>query len=117
MTQTENFIYPCVTFAATLHTDLIRLNDNGRGNGCQLSYRQKRYLMLHEPPLIKSYTDIKQFVKQPLHRNYPNYTQSVECAVKLTTSARGPIAGAKRQMDEALCTIAGRKKQWIGKKY
>ena len=61
--------------------------------------------MLHEPPLIKSYTDIKQFVKQPLHLNYPNHTQSVERSVKLTTTASRRIAGAKRQIGEALYTI------------
>ena len=70
----------------------------------------KRYLVLHEPPAIKSCTDIKQFVKQLLHLNYPNYTQSVERAVKMTTTASRRIAGSKRQIGEALCTIAGRKK-------
>ena len=71
--------------------------------------------MLHEPPLIKSYTDIKQFVKEPLHLNYPNHTQSVERAMKLTTTASEQIAGAKRQIGEAQYTTAGRKKQWIEK--
>ena len=66
--------------------------------------------MLHEPPTIKSCTDIKQFVKQLLHLNYPNHTQSVERAVKMTTTASGRIAGSKRQIGEALCTTAGRKK-------
>ena len=51
----------------------------------------------------------KQFVKQLLHLNYPNHTQSVERAVKMTTTASGRIAGSKRQIGEALCTIAGRK--------
>ena len=73
--------------------------------------------MLHEPPTIKSYTDIEQFVKQLLHLNYSNHMQSVERAVKMTTTARGRIAGSKRQIGEALSTIAGRKKQWIEKKY
>ena len=66
--------------------------------------------MLHEPPSIKSCTDIKQFVKQPLHLNYPNHTQSVERAVKLTTTASGQTAGSKKQIGDALSTIAGRKK-------
>ena len=66
--------------------------------------------MLHEPPTIKSCTDIEQFVKQLLHVNYPNHTQSVERAVKMTTTASGRIAGSNRQIDEALCTIAERKK-------
>ena len=43
--------------------------------------------------------------------------QFVERAVKMTTTASGCLAGSKRQIGEALCTIAGRKKQWIGKKY
>ena len=71
--------------------------------------------MLHGPSLIKSCTDIEQFVMQPLDPNYPNHTQSEEHAVKLTTTASGQIAGAKRQIGEALCTLAGRKKQWIRK--
>ena len=67
--------------------------------------------MLHEPPSTKSCTDIEQRVKQPPHLNYPNHTQSVERAVKMTTTASGRIADAKRQIGEALHTIAGRKKQ------
>ena len=63
---------------------------------------QKRFLVFHEPPTIKSCTDIEQFVKQLLHLNYPNHMQSVERAVKMTTTASGQIAE--------------RKKQWIGKK-
>ena len=75
---------------------------------CHLSYSQKRYLVLHEPPTIKSCTDIKQFVKQLLHVNYPNHTQFVERAVKMTTTASGRIAGSKRQIGEALCTMGSR---------
>ena len=78
---------------------------------CHLSYSQKRYLVLHEPPTFKSCTDIEQLVKQLLHRNYPNHTQSVERAVKMTTTASGRIAGSKRQIGEALCAIVARKKQ------
>ena len=73
--------------------------------------------MLHEPPSIKNCTDIKQFVTQPLHLNYPNHMQSVERAVKLATTASGRIASSKKQIGEALSTIAGRKKQMIRKKY
>ena len=54
----------------------------------------------------KSCTNIEQFVTQPLHLNYPNHTQSVERAVKMTTTASGRIAGSKRQIGEALCTTA-----------
>ena len=67
------------------------------------------------PPLIKSYTDIKQFVKQLLYRNYPNHAQPVKRAVKLTTPPSRRIAGSKKLTGEAVCPIAGRKKQWIGK--
>ena len=41
----------------------------------------------------------------------------MERAAKMTTTASGRIAGSKRQIGKALCTIAGRKKQWIEKKY
>ena len=41
--------------------------------------------------------------------------QSVERAVKMTTTASRRTAGSKRQIGEAPCTLAGRKKQWIGK--
>ena len=76
---------------------------------------KKRYLVLHEPPSTKICTDIEQFVQQPLHLNYPNHTQSVERAVKMTTPASGRIADSKKQISEALCTIDGRKKQWVEK--
>ena len=65
--------------------------------------------MLPEPTLIKSCTDIEQFVKQPLYLNYPNHTQSAERAVKMTTTASGRIAGSQRQIAQALYTIAGKK--------
>ena len=48
------------------------------------------------PPLIKSCTDIIQFVEQLLHLNYPNHAQSVERAVKLATTASARIDGAKK---------------------
>ena len=41
----------------------------------------------------------------------------MERAAKMTTTASGRIAGSKRQIGKALCTIAGRKKQWIEKIY
>ena len=71
--------------------------------------------MLHEPTLIKTYTNIKQFVKQPFHLNYPNHMQLAEQAVKLTTTASGQYAGAKRQIGEALCVLLLQKNQWIRK--
>ena len=54
--------------------------------------------MLHEPSLIKSCTDIDQFVTQPLYPNYRNHTQAEKRAVKLTTTigvARGGAQGAR----------------------
>ena len=113
-TQSENFIYPDASLQK--HHTLVTLQDNGRGNGVTYLIYKKRYLVLHEPPSIKSCTDIEQFVKQLLHLNYPNHTQFVERAVKMATTASGRIAGSKSQIGKALCTIAGRKKQWIGKK-
>ena len=65
---------------------------------------------MHEPPLIKDYATIKQFIEH-LQLNYTNHTQAVEWAVKLTTAAGGRTAGQKRQMGEALCTIAEQKKR------
>ena len=76
---------------------------------------KKEIRKVNEPPLIKSCTDIQQFVKQPFQLNYLNHMQSVERAVKMTT-ASGRIAGSERQIGEALCSIAERKKQWIRKK-
>ena len=64
----------------------------------------------------KSCTNIEQFVTQPLHLNYPNHTQSVERAVKMTTTARGRIAGSKRQIGEALCIYYCRKKNAMDRK-
>ena len=75
----------------------------------------KKYLVLNEPPLIKSCADITQVVKHLLQQNYPNHTRSVERTVKLTTRASGRIAGSKSQIGEARCIIAGRKKQRIRK--
>ena len=69
------------------------------------------------PPLIKTYTDIKQFVKQLLHLNHPNHMQLVEQAVKLTTTASGQYADAKRQIGEALCVLLLEKKAMVWKKY
>ena len=71
---------------------------------------KKGYLELHEPSLIKHYTDIKQFVKQPLYLKYSNHAQPVERAVKLTATPIERIADSKKQIGEALCSIAVRKK-------
>ena len=39
--------------------------------------------------------------------------QSVERAVNMTTTASGRIACSERQIGEALCSIAGRKKPMV----
>ena len=52
---------------------------------------------MHEPPLAKSCTNIKRFLKQPQQLSYSNHTQAVEREVKLTTKATSRIAGKKRQ--------------------
>ena len=64
---------------------------------CELPpFPQSKILATPVPPLIKSCTDIIQFVEQLLHLNYPNHTQSVERAVKLATTASARIDGAKK---------------------
>ena len=87
--QCENFIYPDASLQK--HHTLVTLKDNGPGNDVTYLTHKKRLLVLHEPPSIKNCTDIKQFVKQlpVLHLNYPNHTQSVERAVKMTATASG----------------------------
>ena len=66
-------------------------------------------------PLLKECTELKQFIEPPIVVYYPNHTQSVERAVKLTTGSTNRIAGQKRQIGEALNTIAARKMPWITK--
>ena len=66
---------------------------------------------------FQSCQDIEQFVKQPLYLSYSNQMQSLERAVKMTTTASGQIAGSKRQIGEALCTIAEKESNGSGKKY
>ena len=70
----------------------------------------KGVLNLHEPPLTKTCTNDKQFLKQPLEFSYPNHTQAMVSRVKLTTKATSRKAGQKRQMGEDLCTLTARKK-------
>ena len=70
----------------------------------------KGTLLATEPPLLSECTDLNQFINTPLSINYPNHTQGVERTVVLTTKATQRRAGLKRQIGEALNTIAGRKK-------
>ena len=112
----REFHLPQLNFGAESYIDMITIYDSGRSAPTYLS-NKKGALQLTEPPLTKEYANIKQFLNDPLHLNYPSHTQSVERGVKLTTSATGRIAGQKRQIGEALCTIEERKKPWIGKEY
>lgn len=112
----RKFHLPKCNFEAKSYPELVTIYDSGRTSISYLS-NKKGILPMNEPPLIKACTDVKQFIEQPLQLNYPNHTQSVERGVKLTTEATGRIAGQKRQIGEALCTVAGRKKRWIGKKH
>ena len=114
--KVREFHLPQCNFAAHSYTEMVAIQEKGLNAITYLS-NKKGNLILHEPPLVKDYANIKQFIEHPLRLNYPNHTQAVERAVKLTTAASGRIAGQKRQMGEALCTIAGRKKQWVGKNY
>ena len=64
----REFHLPRCNLAATSYTDLIILKDNDRGNGVTYLTYKKEYLVFLEPSFkIKSCTDIKQFIKQPLH--------------------------------------------------
>ena len=112
----REFHLPQLNFGAESYIDMITIYDSGRSAPTYLS-NKKGALQLTEPPLTKEYANIKQFLNDSLHLNYPSHTQSVERGVKLTTSATGRIAGQKRQIGEALCTIERRKKPWIGKEY
>ena len=113
-TQSENFIYPGASLQ--IHHTLVKLKHNCRGNGVTYLTHKKRYLVLHEPPLIKSCTDIELFLRQPLHLNYPTHMQSVERAVKMTTTASRRTAGSKGRLVKHCILLLGRKKQWIEKK-
>ena len=46
----------------------------------------KGNLSATEPPLLAECTDLNQFINMLLAMNYPNHTQGVERAVKLTTA-------------------------------
>ena len=74
----------------------------------------KGLLDVTEPPLLKDCVNINQFIDTHLALYYPNHTQSVERGVKLTTETKH-ISGQMRQIGEALCEIAAKKKAWIGR--
>ena len=73
-------------FSTKGYTEIVDIYEKGRTVITYLS-NNNGVLNLHEPPLTKSYTNIKQFLKQPLQLSHPNHTQAVECGVKLTTKA------------------------------
>ena len=114
-TQSENFINPGASLQK--HHTLVTFNDNGHGNSVIFFTHKKRFLVLAEPTLIKSCTDIEQFVKQPLYLNYPDNAQSVERAVKMTTTASGRIAGSKGRLVKHCVILLEEKSNGSGKKY
>ena len=71
-THSKNFICPGASLQK--HQTLVTLKDSGRGNAATYLTYKKGYLVFNEPPLIKSCTDTKQFVKQQFDPNYPNRT-------------------------------------------
>ena len=88
--------------------EMATIKSTGRGAVQYLS-NKKGYLPIYDPPLLNECTDLGQFIANPLQLNYPNHTQSVERAVKLTTEATSRLSGQKRQIGEAMCSLAGRK--------
>ena len=73
---------------------MVTIQEKGRNAIIFLS-NKKGNLILHEPPLVKDYANIKQFIEHPLRLNYPNHASAVERAVKLTTAASERITGQK----------------------
>ena len=53
---------------------MVTIQEKGRIAITFLS-NKKRNLILHEPPLVKDNTNIKQIIEHPLGLNYPNHTQ------------------------------------------
>ena len=108
-TRVREFHLPNFNVSAKHYFQLITIKENAREKAFYLSHK-KGYLPLTEPPLLKDCSDLNQFLQSPLQLNYPSHTQSVDRAVKLTTESSTRIAGEKRQIGEALCTISGKKK-------
>ena len=101
-TSFESFNYPDAISmqSATLNSLTVMKKDEQ----LYITYHSnnKGVLNSHEPPLTKSCTNIKQFLKQPLQLSHPNHTEAVERGVKLTTKTTSRVAGQKRQICEAL---------------
>ena len=104
----REFHLPQRNFGAYSYVDIVTIQEKGR-NALTFLSNKKGNLILHEPPLVEDDATIKQFIEHPLWLNYPNHTQAVKRAVKLTAAASGRIAGQKRKMGEVLCTIARKK--------
>ena len=90
--QSENVIVrkfrlPQCNFSTHSSTEIVTIQEKSRNAITFLS--NKRHLILHEPPLVKDYANIKQFIEHPLRLNYPNHTQALERAGQLTTAASG----------------------------
>ena len=112
-TSFESFIFPDAISMQSATTKSLTFM-KGRTVITYLS-NNKGVLNLHEPPLTKARTNIKQFSKPPLQLSYSNHIQAVEHGIKLTTKATSRIAAQKRQICETLCSLAARKRQWLRK--
>lgn len=66
----REFHLPQLNFDAESYIDMITIYDSGRSAPTYLS-NKKGALQLTEPPLTKEYANIKQFLTDPLHLNYP----------------------------------------------
>lgn len=85
----------------------------------KLNFEAKSYVamtdletVLYEPPLTMHLSDdqIKAIIEEPLIvPNYPNHTQAVERAVKLTTEASSKVIGSKQRHGMICQKISARK--------
>ena len=113
----REFHLPELNFSAKNYYELVNFYGK-RGSILMYKSKSRGTLAVTEPPLLMKCRDLKQFISKPLSLHYPCHTQSVERAVKLTTETTKRVSGQKRQIGEALNTIAARKKPWLaeGKK-
>ena len=91
----RKFRVPKLNFEATAYWDMIDIESE-----------------LYEPPLTMHLSDeqIKAFEKTPLCiPDYPNHTQAVERAVKLTTEAAGKVVGFEQRHGMICQRIKARK--------
>ena len=93
--EVRKFRVPKLNFEATAYWDMIDIESE-----------------LYEPPLTMHLSDeqIKAFEKTPLCiPDYPNHTQAVERAVKLTTEAAGKVVGFEQRHGMICQRIKARK--------